>query len=60
MKVIKGFFCIKESKNYKKGDVYTGSRTDLNDYLEVKPIKKRATKEDKKALITKKNAIETK
>lgn len=60
MKVIKDFFCIKEQKGYGKGDAYTGSRTDLNEYLEAKPIKKRATKEDKKAPITKKNAIETK
>lgn len=61
MKVVKGFFCIKEKKGYSKGDVYNGSRTDLNDYLEVKKEpKKKVIKEDKRAPITKKNKIETK
>jgi hypothetical protein len=46
-----GFFCIKEKKTYKQGDVYTGDRTDINhlmiedidvvDEKVIKPSKKR-------------------
>ena len=59
-KVINSFYCRFENKNYKKGQEYTGTRTDLKVYLEAeKPKKKKATpkKENKngsKAKIEKK------
>jgi hypothetical protein len=34
-KVIKDFYCTQEKKTYKKGDEYTGKRTDLQHVLEA-------------------------
>ena len=51
MKVLKGFYCIQEKKNYKEGDEYTGKRKDLGSFLEKK------TKQEPK---TKKGAINKK
>lgn len=50
MKVLKDFFCTKERKKYKRGDEYTGSRTDINHLLEQpkKEDKRRKRKIEKK------------
>jgi len=47
MKVVNAFFCRIEKKNYRVGDIYTGTRKDLGLYLE-KPKKSTPKKETKK------------
>jgi hypothetical protein len=45
MKVLKGFYCPQEQKDYAVGDEYTGKRTDLAHVLEAKKaIVKKAKK----------------
>ena len=46
-KVKIAFFCIKERKNYKVGDKYTGKRKDIEAFLEPKTKVSPITKKQK-------------
>jgi len=46
-KVLKDFYCIKEKKSYKKGEQYTGKRTDIDHLLLKKATKKQETAQKK-------------